>query len=144
MFKTFMFAIVLSAVTFTAACSSARRTGSTVKDATVAAGEEVGDKAEGLADKTEDVADVTADKTEDVAQAAADKTADATITSAIKMKFAADDDVKALAIDVDTSDGNVTLTGTVKTQAEADRAVMLAKGVEGVKNVTPKLTVSAQ
>lgn len=130
-------AILLFALTFSVACSSARRTGSTVKDATVATGREVGDK-------TEDVAGAVADTTTDVASAVADKTADATITSAIKMKFAADKTVDALDINVDTKDGNVTLTGNVRTKAEEDQAVLLAKSVEGVKNVTPRLTITNQ
>lgn len=137
MFKHSIFAIALTAVIFSSACSSARRTGSTVKDATVATGREVGDK-------TEDAAEVVADKTEDAAEGLAEKTADATITSAVKMKFAADKTVEAFAIDVDTRNGIVTLTGTVKSKSEADRAVLLAKGVEGVKSVTPKLTISTQ
>src|SRR5687768_4641438 len=126
-------ATLLLMLTLTVACSSVRRTGSTVKDATVASGREIWDKAEGLADKTEDAA-----------AAVADKTSDATITSAIKMKFAADKTVEALAINVDTSNGNVTLTGTVKSKAEADQAVVLAKSVEGVKNVTPQLKILSQ
>ncbi len=114
---------LLLALVFSVACASARRTGSTVKDATVAAGKEVGDK------------------TEDVIEKVAGKTADATITSAVKMKFAKDKTVDALDINVDTKDGNVTLTGAVKTKTEADQAVELAKSVEGVKSVTPRLTI---
>jgi hyperosmotically inducible periplasmic protein len=137
MFKDSMLAAVLVTLIFAGACSSARRTGSTVKDATVATGREVGDK-------TEDAAEVVADKTADAAEGLAETTADATITSAVKMKFAADKTVEALAIDVDTNNGNVTLTGTVKSKAEADKAVLLARGVEGVKSVTPKLTIATQ
>jgi hypothetical protein len=70
-----------------------------------------------------------------------DKTSDATITAALKMKFASDKAVDALKIDVDTKDGRVTLTGTVNTKAEADRAVALARTVEGAKSVMPRLTV---
>jgi hyperosmotically inducible protein len=114
---------LLLALVFSVACASARRTGSTVKDATVAAGKEVGDK------------------TEDVIEKVTEKTADATITSAVKMKFAKDKTVDALDINVDTKDGNVTLTGAVKTKTEADQAVELAKSVEGVKSVTPRLTI---
>jgi hyperosmotically inducible periplasmic protein len=114
---------LLLALVFSVACASARRTGSTVKDATVAAGEKVGDK------------------TEDAVEKVKEKTADATITSAVKMKLAKDKTVSAHNIDVDTKDGNVTLTGSVKTQTEADQAVVLAKSVEGVKSVTPHLTL---
>jgi hyperosmotically inducible protein len=113
-----------------AACATARKTGSTTKDATVAAGKQVGDKTEDAAEKTTEAAKTVGAKADD-----------ATTTSAIKMKFAADNTVDASHINVDTKDGNVTLTGTVKSQAEADKAVALAKSVEGVKRVTPRLTV---
>jgi osmotically-inducible protein OsmY len=128
-FLSLSFVLALSA-----ACASARKTGSTAKDATVAAGKEVGDK-------TEDAAQKTAEVAKDTGKKVAGKTDDATTTSAIKMKFAADKTVDAFDINVDTKDGNVTLTGTVNTKAEADKAVALAKTVEGVKSVTPKLTI---
>lgn len=66
---------------------------------------------------------------------------DAGITTEINLKFAKDDLVKALSIDVDTTDGFVTLKGTVASQAEADRAVQLSREVEGVKQVRSKLIV---
>ena len=113
-----------------ASCATARKTGSTTKDATVAAGREVGDKSEDVAQKTAEVAKDVGGKVDD-----------ASTTSAIKMKFAADKTVDALDINVDTNNGNVTLTGTVNSKAEADKAVALAKSVEGVKRVTPQLTI---
>ena len=84
------------------------------------------------------------DKTEDVAEKVADTTTDATITAAVKMKFAADKTVDASKIDVDTKHNLVTLTGTVKSKVAADKAVALAKSVEGVKGVTPQLTIKSQ
>lgn len=79
------------------------------------------------------------------AKAAASKTdevvTDASITSAIKMKMADDKLVSASKIDVDTKDGNVTLNGTVKSQAEADKAVELANSVHGVNSVHSNLVV---
>jgi len=59
---------------------------------------------------------------------------DATITSAIKTKFASDEEVKALDIDVDTENGIVTLTPHVP-GVNMDRAVSLAREVAGVKEV---------
>jgi osmotically-inducible protein OsmY len=118
------------ALLFLAGCASARRTGSTVKDATVATGQEVGDK-------TEDAAQATAEAGKELAKA----TDDATMTSAVKMKFARDKTVDAFDINVDTKNGNVTLTGTVNTKAEADRAIELARSVEGVKSVKSNLTL---
>ncbi len=53
----------------------------------------------------------------------------------------ADPDVKALQIDVDTKDNVVTLNGTADTQAHAEKAVSIAKGIDGVKSVENNLTV---
>jgi hyperosmotically inducible protein len=66
---------------------------------------------------------------------------DAAITTKVKLAFAKDDQVSALKIDVDTKNGQVTLTGTVKSDLEARRAVQIAEGVEGVKRVSSVLTV---
>jgi len=66
---------------------------------------------------------------------------DATITAGINLKFAKDDLVRAYKIDVDTKDGMVTLTGTVKSEAEAKRAISLAESEEGVKHVSSVLQV---
>jgi hyperosmotically inducible periplasmic protein len=66
---------------------------------------------------------------------------DATITAGINLKFAKDDLVRAYKINVDTKDGMVTLTGTVKNEAEAKRAIALAESEEGVKRVSSVLQV---
>jgi hyperosmotically inducible protein len=72
---------------------------------------------------------------------AGDATADAAITGKVKTKLLADPDVKGLSIDVDTKDGVVTLTGSADKVGNADKAVSLAKGTDGVKSVDNKLTV---
>ena len=64
------------------------------------------------------------------------------ITTAVKTKLAADDVVKAYRIDVDTSQGVVTLSGAVDTPAARARAVQLARNTEGVSDVVDKLTVT--
>lgn len=69
---------------------------------------------------------------------------DAALTSAVKSKLLADPDVSGLKIDVDTSNGVVTLTGDVSTQAEADEAVRLTRTTEGVTDVVSKLNVTAR
>jgi hyperosmotically inducible protein len=66
---------------------------------------------------------------------------DAALTTTVKSKFAADTTVTALKIDVDTLDGVVTLTGQVKSQAEKDQALKLARETDGVKNVVDRLTM---
>ena len=65
------------------------------------------------------------------------------VTTAVKAKLAADDTVKAYRIDVDTQDKVVTLKGEVDTAAARTRAVELAKGTAGVRDVVDQLTVQA-
>ncbi len=66
---------------------------------------------------------------------------DAAITAAVKTAFAADPEVKALSIDVDTRDGVVTLSGRVETSAMRARAEDLARRSNGVKGVRNQLLV---
>jgi len=66
---------------------------------------------------------------------------DAGVTTAVKTKMASDDTVKASEINVDTHNHVVTLNGTVGSQAEKERAVMIARNTNGVSNVVDDLTV---
>jgi hyperosmotically inducible periplasmic protein len=66
---------------------------------------------------------------------------DATITASIKTKFLADTDIGGLQIDVDTTDGVVTLTGNVKTAAEKAQAIRIARETDGVKSVEDRLKI---
>ena len=85
------------------------------------------------------------EKTKEKTKAAASKTgevlSDAEITTAVKTKLLADKTVAGLKIDVDTNDGVVTLTGPVKTAAERNQALRLARATRGVKHVDNKLTL---
>jgi hyperosmotically inducible periplasmic protein len=63
------------------------------------------------------------------------------LTAKIKSKMALDDTVKALSIDVDTSGGEVTLSGTVHSAAERDKAVQLARETAGVTAVRDRLVI---
>jgi hyperosmotically inducible protein len=65
---------------------------------------------------------------------------DGALTTKIKSKMALDDLVDARAINVDTKDRVVTLTGTVTSARERERAVTLAKETNGVAKVEDKLT----
>ncbi len=60
---------------------------------------------------------------------------DSLITAKVKSSFAADPQVSALAIDVDTANGVVSLTGVVSGEDARQRAVQLAQGIEGVTRV---------
>lgn len=68
---------------------------------------------------------------------------DAGITAKVKTALAAEKDVSAMAINVDTVQGNVTLSGRVSNSGEAERAVQVARTVEGVKSVDSKLAVGS-
>ena len=89
------------------------------------------------------------DPMQDRAREGADKAADAMpdlsdagITTKVKSKFLGDTDVPGLKIDVDTKEGVVTLTGTVETAAEKQRAMELAKATDGVKDVVDRIKVA--
>jgi len=69
------------------------------------------------------------------------QTTDAGITGTVKTKLAADDQVRASEINVDTAKGVVTLTGNVDSEAARDRAVQLAKDTNGVRNVKDMISV---
>jgi len=66
---------------------------------------------------------------------------DAVITAKVKTAIATDSEAKGVATSVETRKGNVMLSGFVDSQAQADRAVQLAKAVEGVNGVDSKLMV---
>ena len=66
---------------------------------------------------------------------------DATITSKVKTKLFADDRLSGFGISVDTFQGEVTLIGGVKTEADKELATRVAKDVHGVKEVNNLLTV---
>ncbi|HYV19951.1 MAG TPA: BON domain-containing protein [Verrucomicrobiae bacterium] len=67
---------------------------------------------------------------------------DATITASVKMHLATGKGVAAHNINVDTRQGNVTLTGQVTSEAERQLAVRIARDTEGVREVTNELKVS--
>jgi hyperosmotically inducible protein len=63
------------------------------------------------------------------------KVADSWITTKVKSEFAAARHVKATDISVSTTDGMVTLTGTVATTREKNKAIRIARKIKGVKSV---------
>ena len=68
--------------------------------------------------------------------------AEAALTSKIKAKMVLDDVVKARSIDVTTSGSTVTLSGTVRSVAEHDRAIRLARETAGVTRVVDQLSIA--
>jgi osmotically-inducible protein OsmY len=125
------------------------------------------DKTESVAKKTGEATKKGASKTVDATKTGASKTADAVkgtsgevakdtesvakktgrvlsdaeITSSVKTKFMADKTVSAMAINVDTDHGVVTLKGDVKSDAEKQQALKIARDTKGVRSVVDQLTV---
>jgi hypothetical protein len=66
---------------------------------------------------------------------------DFTISTKVKIELLADPQLGALRLDVSTLNGIVTLTGTVPSQVDADRAAAAAKRVPGVRGVKPDLKI---
>jgi hyperosmotically inducible periplasmic protein len=92
------------------------------------------DQAKTIVDKTADTVGKAAAKLEQAVDAGS-------LTLKIKAKMALDDMVKARTINVDTTGSVVTLTGTVESNQERERAVRLARETAGVTNVVDKLQV---
>ena len=70
---------------------------------------------------------------------------DSVITTKIKSKLAAEHLASVKDIHVDTDqNGVVWMSGTVKSQSEADQALTIARNTEGVKSVKSNLKVQAE
>src|SRR5262245_14246791 len=69
---------------------------------------------------------------------------DSTITTTVKSKLASNPDTSALRIDIDTSNGVVTLSGAVPTAAEKAEAERVSRNTDGVRQVVNNLTVEQE
>ena len=69
---------------------------------------------------------------------------DADIANRIEAKYYRDENVGSNDIDVSASEGVVTLGGTVDTESERRRAVMLARRTAGVRDVRDELKVESR
>jgi osmotically-inducible protein OsmY len=69
---------------------------------------------------------------------------EAALTSKIKAKMVLDDHVAARAIDVTTEGSVVTVSGTVRSVDEHDRAIRLARDTDGVTQVVDHLRVNVR
>lgn len=67
---------------------------------------------------------------------------DAAITAKVKAGLAADPDISALKINVNTDKGRVTLKGEVKTFALRKKAESIARDVSGVKSIDNQLIIT--
>lgn len=110
-------------------------------DKTRQAASNMADKTREMTGRTERVAENAGDKTERAGSRTATAMSDTAITAKVKAGLAAEPDLSALAIKVETEKGVVMLSGFVESKAEADRAEKLAKGVDGVTRVKSNIKV---
>ena len=68
---------------------------------------------------------------------------DATISTKVKTALLNQPDVSATQIDVDTVAGVVTLSGTVKSQDEEQKAIAVARKVAGVRDVKSAIKIQS-
>ena len=67
---------------------------------------------------------------------------DATMTTRVKIALLNDAQVGALRLDAKTFQGVVTLSGTVRSQAEVDQAIAAARKINGVRDVKSELRIT--
>jgi osmotically-inducible protein OsmY len=84
---------------------------------------------------------VIREKTSEAGQAIKDATADARVTAAIKTKLVGDRDLSAWDIHVSTTDGVVTLSGTVSSADLIGKAMEVALDTDGARQVISTLQV---
>ena len=68
---------------------------------------------------------------------------DSTITAKIKASILEEPNLKSLQINVDTTQGVVTLSGTVDSQAQLDTVRKIANATPGVKDVKSQIVVKS-
>jgi hyperosmotically inducible protein len=114
-------------------------------DKTRAAGAAIAAKTERaidtMADKTERAADSMAPKMDRAAEKTGAVMADSVITTKVKADIFKEPELKSMAIHVETEKGVVMLSGFVDSRADAEKAVRLAKSVDGVTSVKSAIKV---
>jgi osmotically-inducible protein OsmY len=122
-----------------------KQAGATVAQKTEHAMDTAGDKsrqaASTTAQKTDNAMDTAGDKTRDAGANTKVAASDTAITTKVKAGLVKEPNLESLGIHVETEKGVVMLSGFVNSKAEADKAVKVAKGVEGVTSVKSAIKV---
>jgi osmotically-inducible protein OsmY len=105
------------------------------------AGDNTRQAANTTAQKTDNTLDKAGDKTKDAAASTKLAASDTAITTKVKAGLVKEPDLESLGIHVETEKGVVMLSGFVNSKAEADKAVKVAKGVDGVTTVKSAIKV---
>ena len=96
---------------------------------------------EKMLNKTESTADSAGQKIHSSMNKVGNFMDDSAITAKVKAALVDNENIKSTDISVKTDKKVVTLSGFVESQAQAEQAVTIAKGVEGVSSVSDKLHV---
>ncbi len=83
------------------------------------------------------------ESTNQTVDSATAKLKDATITTSVKAELVKDSSLSALKIDVDTTNGIVTLHGTAPSSVAREHATQLAKKIDGVVSVDNQLQIKS-
>jgi len=107
------------------------------------AGKKIDQTADKVGEKLGAAADTVGDKLGAQSAKAGVAIADTEITSKVKAAIFAEPGLKTLQISVDTVKGVVTLSGSVDTRSNSNRAKELASAVAGVNGVENRLVVKS-
>lgn len=133
--STLMAAAIAAALSLTACGDGRNNTTSPRTDATRPAG------GPAATDRMTADASKAADKLERAGDKVAATAGDAATTAKVKTRLMAEPGIDSLQIDVDTRNGQVTLTGEVDTPQNKARAKELAGSIDGVTGVVDRLAV---
>ena len=123
-----------------AACDN-RGTTETSRGPAETTGENIDRSLSNAGNKIEQTADNVGDSMERQGERTGQALDDAAITAKVKAAIFAEPSLKTLQISVDTVQGVVSLTGSVDSQEERNRAKALASAVDGVKVVENRLAL---
>src|SRR4051812_1351406 len=84
---------------------------------------------------------IVREKVRQAGGAISDATGNARLTAAIKARLFTEPGISALSITVDTTDGVVTLSGTVNSHEQVAKAIKVAMDTDGVQKVVSTLQV---
>lgn len=96
---------------------------------------------EDIRQELEEQGEVIRHKARDVGESVSDQARDTGVTAAIKAKLAEDPELSVFSISVSTTDGKVTLSGTVPSPEMLGKALALALETENVREVVSTLVV---
>lgn len=96
-----------------------------------------------IRDELKQTGEVVRRKSREIAAAASDAATDTRITAEVKRKLLADPELSALGISVNTTNGRVTLSGTVSAADQIGKSMLLALETDGVREVVSTLQVKS-